>query len=97
MFYTVDEILNNTSGYIFYKSPNFDPSVNYYISGIENYMQLYENTIFIPIKCSINYVLTDSFVMIENYRTGLIWKLFMSHPDIQNGLRRLGFTSPYLK
>ena len=67
MFYTVDEILNNTSGYIFYKSPNFDPSVNYYISGIENYMQLYENTIFIPIKCSINYVLTDSFVMIENY------------------------------
>lgn len=36
-------------------------------------------------------------VMIENYRTGLIWKLFMSHPDIQNGLRRLGFTSPYLK
>ena len=22
-------------------------------------------------------------VMIENYRTGLIWKLFMSHPDVQ--------------
>ncbi len=36
-------------------------------------------------------------VMIENYRTGLIWKLFMSHPDIQNGLKRLGFSSPYLK
>lgn len=36
-------------------------------------------------------------VMIENYRTGLIWKLFMSHPDIQKGLKRLGFTSPYLK
>ena len=35
-------------------------------------------------------------VMIENYRTGLIWKLFMSHPDVQKGLRRLGFTSPYL-
>lgn len=35
-------------------------------------------------------------VMIENYRTGLIWKLFMSHPDIQQGLKRLGFTSPYL-
>ena len=29
-------------------------------------------------------------VMIENYRTGLIWKLFMSHPDVQKGLRRLG-------
>lgn len=32
-------------------------------------------------------------VMIENYRTGLIWNLFMSHPDIQRGLQRLGFTS----
>lgn len=32
-------------------------------------------------------------VMIENYRTGLIWKLFMSHPDVQRGLKRLGFSS----
>ena len=36
-------------------------------------------------------------VMIENYRTGLIWKLFMNIPDIQNGLKKLGFTSPYIK
>jgi hypothetical protein len=28
-------------------------------------------------------------VMIENYRTGLIWKLFMSNPEIQNGLKNL--------
>jgi len=28
-------------------------------------------------------------VMIENYRTGLIWDLFMSCPEVQNGLRRL--------
>ena len=28
-------------------------------------------------------------VIIENYRSGLIWKLFMSHPDVQNGLRKL--------
>jgi hypothetical protein len=28
-------------------------------------------------------------VMIENYRTGLIWKLFMKIPDIQNGLKKL--------
>ncbi len=34
-------------------------------------------------------------VMIENYRTGLIWKLFMQIPEIQNGLKRLGFQSPY--
>lgn len=26
-------------------------------------------------------------VMIENYRSGLLWKLFMSHPDIQKGLQ----------
>ncbi|NDV94025.1 beta-glucosidase [Dysgonomonas sp. 521] len=35
-------------------------------------------------------------VMIENYRSQLIWKLFMSHPDVQKGLRRLGFESPSL-
>lgn len=28
-------------------------------------------------------------VMIENYRTGLIWDLFMKDPDIQNGMRKL--------
>ena len=31
-------------------------------------------------------------VMIENYRTGLIWDLFMQAPEIQNGLDTLGFT-----
>lgn len=36
-------------------------------------------------------------VMIENYRTGLLWKLFMSNPEIQYGLERLNFESPYLK
>jgi hypothetical protein len=30
--------------------------------------------------------------MIENYRTGLIWKLFMSAPEIGPALHRLGFT-----
>ena len=33
-------------------------------------------------------------VMIENYRSRLIWKLFMQMPDIQKGLKTLGFTSP---
>lgn len=36
-------------------------------------------------------------VMIENYRSGLLWKLFMNIPDIQNGLKKLGFQSPYMK
>lgn len=35
--------------------------------------------------------------MIENHRTGLLWNLFMSDPDVQVGLRRLGFRSPHLK
>ncbi|WP_454814125.1 glucoamylase family protein [Labrys neptuniae] len=35
-------------------------------------------------------------VMIENYRTGLIWNLFMRIPEIQAGLRKLGFESPHL-
>lgn len=35
-------------------------------------------------------------VMIENYRSGLIWDLFMNIPEVQEGLRKLGFSSPYL-
>jgi hypothetical protein len=35
-------------------------------------------------------------VMIENHRSGLLWKIFMGIPEIQAGLRRLGFTSPHL-
>lgn len=34
--------------------------------------------------------------MIENYRSGLLWKLFMSIPEVQAGLRRLEFVSPHL-
>ncbi|HEX4271185.1 MAG TPA: glucoamylase family protein [Rhizomicrobium sp.] len=30
-------------------------------------------------------------VMIENYRSGLLWKLFMSVPEVRAGLARLGF------
>jgi len=35
-------------------------------------------------------------VMIENHRTGLLWRLFMSVPEVLQGLRRLGFSSPHL-
>lgn len=31
-------------------------------------------------------------VMIENYRSGLIWNLFMKAPEVQQGLDKLGFT-----
>jgi hypothetical protein len=32
-------------------------------------------------------------VMIENYRSGLLWKLFMGCPEIKQGLKKLGFTA----
>jgi hypothetical protein len=35
-------------------------------------------------------------VMIENHRTALLWDLFMSAPEVKEGLRRLGFESPHL-
>ncbi|MCB2409735.1 glucoamylase family protein [Hymenobacter lucidus] len=35
--------------------------------------------------------------MIENHRSGLLWKLFMSSPDVQRGLTKLGFESPQIK
>lgn len=34
--------------------------------------------------------------MIENYRSGLLWKLFMSSPDVKNGLNKLGIESTAL-
>jgi hypothetical protein len=35
-------------------------------------------------------------VMIENHRSGLLWDLFMSVPEVQQGLKKLGFDSPHL-
>jgi hypothetical protein len=35
-------------------------------------------------------------VMIENYRTGLLWNLFTSCPEIKSGMTTLGFSAPYL-
>jgi len=35
-------------------------------------------------------------VMTENYRSGLLWNLFMSAPEVKAGLKKLGFTSPKL-
>ena len=35
-----------------------------------------------------------SSAMIENYRSGLLWSLFMRDPDVRRGLARLGFRSP---
>ncbi len=46
-----------------------------------------------------NYLAIDQgpiVCMIENYRTGLLWKLFMQIPEVNAGLKKLGFESPYL-
>ncbi len=61
---------------------------------------------FIDAFCSSENWYADTFlaidqgpiiVMIENHRTGLLWKLFMAVPEVQAGLRRLGFSSPRLQ
>lgn len=36
-------------------------------------------------------------VMMENYRTGLLWRLFMSCPEVRKGLKKLGFQSPWIR
>ncbi|MGF7078044.1 hypothetical protein ABIB50_000376 [Mucilaginibacter sp. UYCu711] len=34
--------------------------------------------------------------MIENYLSQLLWNLFMSAPEVKNGMKNLGFSSPNL-
>ena len=36
-------------------------------------------------------------LMIENYRSGLMWRLFMSCPEVQIGLKKLGFERGEMK
>lgn len=35
-------------------------------------------------------------LMIENHRTGLLWNLFTSAPEVKAGMLKLGFSAPYL-
>ena len=35
-------------------------------------------------------------IMIENYRSSLLWNLFMSCPEVKTGMQALGFSSPHL-
>ena len=35
-------------------------------------------------------------IMIENFRTGLLWRLFMAVPEVRNGFAKLGFSGPHL-
>ncbi|TAJ14461.1 beta-glucosidase [Marinilabiliaceae bacterium JC017] len=41
-----------------------------------------------------NYLAIDQgpiLIMIENYRSGLLWKYFMKNQEVRNGLKKLGF------
>lgn len=35
-------------------------------------------------------------VMIENHRSKLLWQLFTSCPEVRDGMKKLGFSAPYL-
>lgn len=35
-----------------------------------------------------------AIIMIENYRSQLLWNLFMSCPEVKAGLQQLGFSAP---
>jgi hypothetical protein len=35
-------------------------------------------------------------VMIENHRSGLLWNLMKTCPEVKTGMKKLGFTAPYL-
>ena len=35
-------------------------------------------------------------IMIENHRSQLLWKLFMSCPEVKTGMKKTGFSSPNL-
>ncbi len=36
-------------------------------------------------------------VMLENHRSGLLWNLFMSCPEVKTGMKSIGFQSPFLQ
>ena len=58
------------------------------------------HSVKLPIGIRHSYLAIDQgpiVVMMENYRTGLLWNLFMSCPEIKQGLKKLGFESPHLK
>jgi exo beta-1,2-glucooligosaccharide sophorohydrolase (non-reducing end) len=48
-----------------------------------------QNNWFSPIYMGLNQA--PITVMVENYRTGLIWKMFMSNPEIKPMLDKIGF------
>lgn len=67
MRYSIDEILDNTSGYIYYRSPRFDETIEYYLCGVRGFETDLANCIFIPVSLFINNEKVDSFNSVESY------------------------------
>ena len=77
----------------------------YSIAAMRNYYTKYRNELwgrygfadsfnigrdfFAPDAYGIN--VGPTVLMIENYRSGLIWKLFMSRPEVKKGMKAAGF------
>jgi len=49
-----------------------------------------------PVKSRLSEDVFKKCVKQENCRTGLLWNLFMSCPEVKKGLKNLGFQSPDL-
>jgi hypothetical protein len=49
------------------------------------------------LKASLGLNQAPITVMVENYRTGLVWKLFQSNPEIQSMLKKLDATTADLR
>jgi len=48
--------------------------------------------------CSVHFALNQgpNILMIENYRSGLVWRLMRSCPYVVTGLRRAGCTNGWI-
>lgn len=66
MKYTVDEVISVVSGYIFYKSPEFESSKQYILSGLKKFITDPKESIFIPKYVNINGVLEEDYSSLEN-------------------------------
>lgn len=67
MKFSINEILENTTGYVFYQSPNFNDSKEYYLCAVNGMLKELENTVLIPINIVINGAPVDTFASIEKY------------------------------
>ncbi len=65
--------------------------LNYGFAGAFNFQNGVKVT-----KQVLSYDQLSYLVAIENYRSKLIWKLFTSNPEVKAGMKKLGFSAPYL-